>query len=174
MRRWQFALLLTALLTGCGYRDFQQLDEERQAAWQALAPLEQQRTALLANLLTSARALPGFDANQLARLADARAQVLALPQLAGLPDSVQLQRHGTAQAGLSKALAPVLQQVRQAQGLQALANQLDALENQIRVAGNRYNLATERYNALLGSFPSSLTARFKGLQPRPALPAFRP
>ena len=52
MRPCSLVLLLCVFLSGCGYRDFQQLDAERQAAWSALTPLYQQRTALVANLLS--------------------------------------------------------------------------------------------------------------------------
>lgn len=174
MRRWRLVLLFTVFLTGCGYRDFQQSEAERHAAWQALLPLLQLRTALVGNLLTSARAQPGVDAAQLSRLAEARARALALPPTPGLPDDAQLPRHATTQIALSTALAPVLQQVRRAPGLLPLANQLEGLENRITVARNAYDLATQRHNALLDRFPSSLTARVMGLQARPAWAAPTP
>lgn len=174
MRRWQLVLLFTVFLTGCGYRDFQQLEADRHAAWQALVPLLQQRTALVANLLTSARVQPGVDAAQLSRLAEARARVLALPPTPDLPDDAQLPGHATAQIALTNALAPVLQQVRRAPGLLPLANQLEGLDNRIAVARNSYDLATQRHNALLERFPSSLTARIMGLQARPAWTATAP
>lgn len=170
MRPWRLALLLTVLLSGCGYRDFQQLDAERQAAWSALTPLYQQRTALVTTLLNAARTLPGVAPEQLSRLAQAHAAVAALPAPAALPEnSPGLQSHAAAEAALTTALAPVLQAARRAPGLVPMAGQFDGLENRITVARNRYGLATQQYNALLGSFPASLTARVMGLAPRPAL-----
>ncbi len=170
MRSRSLVLLLLVLLSGCGYRDFQQLDAERQAAWSALTPLYQQRTALLTNLLTASRPLPGIDPAQLVRLAEARVQAIALPATPALPeDAALLQRHTAAQAALGAALAPVLQAARRAPGLLPLSGQFDGLENRITVARKRYELATQRYNSLVDSFPSSLTARVLGLGPRPML-----
>ncbi len=175
MRSRSLVLLLLVLLSGCGYRDFQQLDAERQAAWAALTPLYEQRAALVTNLLTASRALPGIDPGQLGRLAEIRVQVAALPATPALPeDLVLLQRHATAQAALGAALAPVLQVTRRAPGLLPLSGQFDGLENRITVARNRYELATQRYNSLLESFPASLTARALGLAPRPLLAGKRP
>jgi LemA protein len=168
-------LLFLVLLSGCGYRDFQQLDAERQAAWAALTPLYEQRTALVTNLLTASRALPGIDSVQLSRLVEVRAQVASLPATPALPEDLALlQRHIAAQAALGAALAPVLQVTRRAPGLVPLSGQFDGLENRITVARNRYELATQRYNSLLGSFPASLTARALGLAPRPPLASNRP
>lgn len=171
MRPCSLVLLLCVFLSGCGYRDFQQLDAERQAAWSALTPLYQQRTALVANLLSAARALPGLDPALLAGLAQARQQAGAQPSAPALPDdAAQLLAHAAAQAALTATLAPVLQAARRAPGLLPMMGQFEGLENRITVARNRYSLATQQYNALLDSFPSSLTARVTGLTPRPALP----
>jgi len=175
MRSRLLVVLLLVLLSGCGYRDFQQLDAERQAAWSVLTPLYEQRTALVTNLLTASRALPGMDPVQLDRLAEARAQVASLPATPALPeDATQLQRHMAAQAALSAALSPVVQVARRAPGLLPLSGQFDGLENRLTVARNRYELATQRYNSLVDSFPASLTARVLGLGPRPVLSSNRP
>lgn len=171
MRPWRLVLLLTVFLSGCGYRDFQQLDAERQAAWSVLAPLYQQRTALVTTLLNAARTLPGADPGQLARLAQAHAAAAALAvPLALLEDATSLQGQVGTQAALTAALAPVLQAARRAPGLLPMTGQFDGLENRITVARNRYSLATQQYNTLVGSFPSSLTARVMGLAPRSTLP----
>lgn len=171
MRPWRLALLLTVFLSGCGYRDFQQLDAERQAAWSALAQLYQQRTALITNLLAATRTLPGLEAAQLSRLAEARNRAAALPAAPTLPeDAALLQGHAATQAALGAALAPVLQAARRAPGLLPMVGQFEGLENRITVARNRYSLATRDYNRLLDSFPSNLTARAMGRSPRPVLP----
>ena len=145
------------------------MQAERQAAWQELQALQQQRTALVRNLLASTRALPTAPAAQFASLEQARGQAAALPAVN--PDDVAaLQRQLQAQAQLSAALSPLLEQTRRQPGLQALAQQFDALDNRMRVAQQRYQLATRRHNELLASFPASLTARVQGLQPQALLP----
>lgn len=169
MLRCALLLLLTALLSGCGSQEFRQLQAERQAAWQELQALQQQRTALTRNLLASARALPAVPPAQFARLEQARGQSAALP--ASDPDDVAaLQRQLQTQAELALALRPLLDEARRQPGLQALAQQFEGLDNRMRVARQRYQLATRRHNQLLASFPASLTARVQGLQPQALLP----
>lgn len=169
MPRSVLLLFLTTLLGGCGSQEFSQLQAERQAAWQEMQGLQQQRTALTRNLLASTRALPTIPAAQFAKLEQARDQAAAVPVVN--PDDVAaLQRQLQTQAELAHALSPLLEQARRQSGLQALAQQFDALDNRMRVAQQRYQLATRQHNQLLASFPSSLTARVKGLQPQALLP----
>ena len=169
MLRSVLLLFLITLLGGCGSQEFSQLQAERQAAWQELQALQQQRTALTRNLLASTRALPAIPAAQFANLERARGQAAVLPP--ANPDNVvALQRQLQTQAELAQALNPLLEQARRQTGLQALAQQFDALDNRMRVAQQRYQLATRRHNQLLASFPSSLTARVQGLQPQALLP----
>ena len=170
MLRWSLLLFLAALLGGCGYREFQPLDLERQSAWTALQPLYQQRTALSMNVLSSTRALPTAAPAALTRLGQARAQILALPPAANPDDAALLQRHTTAQAELTAALAPLLALARQQPGLLPMTQQFDALDNRIRVQQQRYILATQRHNQLLQDFPSSWVARLQGRTPRPDWP----
>ena len=170
MLRWPLLILLiAALLSGCGQQEFRQLEAERQSAWQNLQALQAQRAALALNLLASTRALPSLPAIDFTRLERARRQTLDLP--ASSPDDLPaLQRALQAQLELTQALAPVLAQARLQPGLLPLAQQFEALDNSLRVAQQRYQLATQRHNQLLASFPSSLTARVQGLQPRALLP----
>ena len=79
MLRCTLILLLSALLSACGSQEFRQLHVERQAAWQELLTLQQQRTVLTRNLLASARALPAVPPTQFARLEQTRSQSAALP-----------------------------------------------------------------------------------------------
>lgn len=173
MLRWSLMFLVAALLGGCSSREFPQLDAERQAAWAALQPLYQQRTALSLNLLSSARALPTAPPAAFTRLALAREQALALPAATNPDDAALLQRHTTTQTELVTALAPLLALARQQPGLLPLAQQFEGLDNRIRVQHQRYALATQRYNQLLQDFPSSLVARLQGRSPRPDWPAGR-
>ena len=169
MLRCALLLLSAVLLSACGSQEFRQLQTERQAAWQELQALQQQRTALIRNLLASTRALPAVPAAQFVRLEQARGQAAALPT--SNPDDVlALQRQLQTQAELALALRPLLEEARRQPGLQALAQQFDALDNRMRVAQQHYQLATRRHNQLLASFPTSLTARLQGLQPQALLP----
>ena len=170
MLRWPLLILIAALLSGCGQQEFRQLEAERQAAWQSLQTLQAQRAALALNLLASTRALPSLPVADFTRLERARRLTLDLPASSNANDLLALQRALQAQLELTQALAPVLAQARLQPGLLPLAQQFEALHNRMRVAQQRYQLATQRHNQLLASFPSSLTARVQGLQPRALLP----
>ena len=52
------------------------------------------------------------------------------------------------------------------QGFQDLRVQLEGTENRITVARNRYIQAVQSYNVLARSFPTNLTAKLFGYQPK--------
>ena len=170
MLRWPLLILTAALLGGCGQQEFRQLEAERQAAWQSLQALQAQRATLALNLLASTRALSSLSAADFTRLERARSETQALPASSSPDDLVALQRTLQAHTELTQALTPLLAQARQQAGLLPMTQQFEALDNRTRVAQRRYQLATQRHNQLLASFPTSLTARVQGLQPRALLP----
>ena len=46
MKRWFFLLLTVLTLSGCGYNDFQKLDEQSKAAWSEVLNQYQRRADL--------------------------------------------------------------------------------------------------------------------------------
>jgi len=51
---WTLTLLLSLGLTGCGYNDFQRLDEESKSAWSEVLNQYQRRADLIPNIVPSA------------------------------------------------------------------------------------------------------------------------
>ncbi len=56
--RWGLALILTAALGGCGYNDFQRLDEQSKSAWAEVLNQYQRRAALCRTWSRPSRARP--------------------------------------------------------------------------------------------------------------------
>ncbi|MFN3295030.1 MAG: hypothetical protein ACK414_16550, partial [Gemmobacter sp.] len=50
---WAAAMPLAAALPGCGYNEFQRLDEEVRAAWAEVLNQDQSRAALVPNLVAT-------------------------------------------------------------------------------------------------------------------------
>ena len=51
MKTWILALLTASALSGCGYNDFQRLDEETKSAWSEVLNQYQRRADLVATML---------------------------------------------------------------------------------------------------------------------------
>ena len=50
---WTGALLMAASLTGCGYNEFQRLDEATNASWQQVVNQYQRRADLIPNIVNA-------------------------------------------------------------------------------------------------------------------------
>ena len=157
--------LLTLLLSGCGYNDFQRLDEQTKSAWSEVLNQYQRRADLVPNLVATVKGEAAFEQETLTRVVEARARATAIqvtPET--LKDPQAMQRFQEAQSGLGSALSRLLAisenypNLKSNQGFQDLRVQLEGTENRIAVARNRYIQAVQQYNVLVRSFPSNLTA----------------
>lgn len=175
-RRW-LALALTvpaaAALSGCGYNDFQRLDEEVRAAWAEVLNQYQRRADLVPNLVATVQGEANFERDTLTRVIEARSRATAIqvtPEM--LQDPQAMQRFQAAQGELGSALSRLLVVAEQYPNLKAnqgfadLRVQLEGTENRIAVARNRYIQAVQRYNTLARSFPTNLTAMVFGYVPK--------
>jgi LemA protein len=63
MRRFLLLLLVStaALLGGCGYNDFQRLDEESRSAWAEVLNQYQRRADLIPNIVATVQGEANFD-----------------------------------------------------------------------------------------------------------------
>jgi hypothetical protein len=52
MKRWLLILISALALTGCGYNDFQRLDEQTKAAWSEVLNQYQRRADLIPNIVS--------------------------------------------------------------------------------------------------------------------------
>ena len=171
--RWGLALILTAALGGCGYNDFQRLDEQTQSAWAEVLNQYQRRADLVPNLVATVKGEASFEQETLTRVIEARARATSVqvtPQM--LNDPQAMQRFQAAQGELGSALSRLLvvseqyPTLKANQGFSDLRVQLEGTENRITVARNRYIQAVQGYNVLARSFPSNLTAKLFGYAPK--------
>ena len=177
MKRWLlsvFALGLAVLLSGCGYNDFQRLDEDTKAAWSEVLNQYQRRADLVPNLVATVKGETQFEQETLTKVIDARAKATAIqvtPETLNNPEAFQKfqQTQGELGSALSRLLvvAERYPDLKANQGFRDLRVQLEGTENRITVARNRYIQAVQAYNTLARSFPSNLTAMVFGYQPKP-------
>lgn len=174
LRSWLVSLGLALMLGGCGYNDFQRLDEEITAKWSEVLNQYQRRADLIPNLVATVKGEANFEQETLTKVVEARAKATSIqvtPEL--LQDPQALQRFQAVQGELSSALSrlmavseayPTLQTNR---GFQDLRVQLEGTENRITVARNQYIAAVKQYNVLARSFPTNLTAMVLSYETKP-------
>jgi LemA protein len=166
-RTWFIVLALAASLglQGCGYNDFQRLDEQVKASWSEVLNQYQRRADLIPNIVATVKGEANFEQETLTKVIEARARatgIQATPELINNPEAFD--KFQKAQGELSGALSRLMVTVEQYpnlkanQGFQDLRVQLEGTENRITVARNRYIKTVADYNVLTRSFPSNLTA----------------
>ena len=168
--RAAFAALVAAIaLSGCGYNDFQRLDEQTKSAWSEVLNQYQRRADLIPNIVATVKGEANFEQETLTKVVEARAKatsIQATPELINNPEAFQ--KFQAAQGELSSALSRLLvvsenyPNLKANQGFQDLRVQLEGTENRITVARGRYVKAVQEYNVLARSFPSNLTAMLFG------------
>ena len=174
MRKLALSLLAALTLSGCGYNEFQRLDEGVTAAWSEVVNNYQRRADLIPNLVATVKGAADFEKGTLEAVVTARASVGSLkvtPEV--LNDPQAFSNFQKAQDGLSSALSRLLvvsenyPQLRATQQFSELAAQLEGAENRITVARGRYIKAVQSYNIAVREFPNNLTAMVFGYKPKP-------
>ncbi|MFM7533406.1 MAG: LemA family protein [Rubrivivax sp.] len=177
IRRLLAALVLGAatLLAGCGYNDFQRLDEQTRAAWSEVLNQYQRRADLIPNIVATVKGEAAFEQETLTKVIEARAKATAIqvtPQT--LSDPQAFSRFQQAQGELGSALSRLLMvseqypNLKANQAFQDLRVQLEGTENRITVARNRYIKAVQEYNVLARQFPTNLTAMVFSYEVKPS------
>jgi LemA protein len=168
------ALAMVMPLTGCGYNDFQRLDEATKASWSEVLNQYQRRADLIPNIVASVKGEANFEQETLTKVIEARAKatsIQATPELVNNPEAFN--KFQQAQGELSGALSRLLvvsenyPNLKANQGFQDLRIQLEGTENRITVARNRYIESVQAYNVLARSFPTNLTAMVFSYAPKP-------
>ena len=168
------ALGLSVLLTGCGYNDFQRLDEEVKSGWAEVLNQYQRRADLIPNIVATVKGEANFEQETLTKVIEARSKatsIQATPEL--INDPAAFNKFQQAQGELSSALSRLMVVVEQYPNLKAnqafqdLRVQLEGTENRITVARNRYIKAVQEYNVLARSFPTNLTAMVFSYEVKP-------
>ena len=166
-RRFGATLLLLATLAlgGCGYNDFQRLDEQVKAGWSEVLNQYQRRADLIPNIVATVKGEASFEQDTLTKVIEARSKatsIQATPELVNNPEAFQKfqQAQGELTGALSRLMVVSEQypSLKANQAFQDLRVQLEGTENRITVARNRYIENVASYNVLARSFPTNLTA----------------
>ena len=173
MKRLLLIILVALSLTGCGYNDFQRLDEQTKSAWSEVLNQYQRRADLVPNLVATVKGEANFEQETLTKVVEARAKATSMqvtPETLNNPEAFA--KFQQAQGELSSALSRLMVVVERYPDLKAnvsfrdLRVQLEGTENRITVARNRYIQTVQEYNVLARSFPTNLTGMMFGYQPK--------
>ena len=160
------AVLATALtLSGCGYNQFQSLDEQTKSAWSEVLNQYQRRADLIPNIVATVKGEANFEQETLTKVIEARSKatsIQATPELINNPEAFN--KFQQAQGELSSALSRLMVVVEQYPNLQAnqnflaLQEELVSTENKIGFARQHYNDCVMDLNNAIESFPSNVIA----------------
>jgi LemA protein len=169
------ALLAAFALSGCGYNNFQTLDEQVKANWGEVLNQYQRRADLIPNIVATVKGEASFEQDTLTKVIEARSKatsIQATPELVN--DPAAFEKFQAAQGQLTSALSRLMVVAEQYPSLKAnqafqdLRITLEGTENRITVARNKYIASVQSYNVLTRSFPSNLTAMVFGYQVKPS------
>ncbi|WP_395624896.1 LemA family protein [Thermomonas sp.] len=164
-------LLLSMLLTGCGYNQIQQKDEAVKAGWSEVLNQYKRRADLIPNLVGTVKGYAGHEAQVLTAVTEARARVGQVQVNAD--DAASLAQFQQAQGELASALSRLLvvsenyPQLKADASFLNLQTQLEGTENRITVARGRYIQLVQDYNTYIRSFPQNLVAMLFGYKQKP-------
>ena len=173
IKRLMLMVSAAVVLTGCGYNDFQRLDEESTAAWSEVLNQYQRRADLVPNIVASVKGEANFEQDTLTKVMDARSKATAIqatPDLVNNPEAFN--KFQQAQGELSSALSRLMVVVEKYPDLKAnqafrdLRVTLEGTENRIAVARDRYIGTVKAYNTLARQFPTNLTAKIFSYAPK--------
>ena len=178
LTRWKqllTALVLTTLLSGCGYNEFQTRDEATKAAWGEVVNQYQRRADLIPNLVNTVKGYASHEKETFEAVTRARAAATSFqitPEVLNNPAAFQ--KFQQVQGELSSALSRLMAVSEAYPNLKADANfrdlqsQLEGTENRITVARQRYITAVQDYNVQVRKFPTNLTAMMFGYEVKPS------
>lgn len=177
--RWTRLLLtlsmVSAILSGCGYNQFQSKDEATKAAWSEVVNQYQRRADLIPNLVNTVKGYASHEKDTLEAVTKARASATSMqvtPEV--LNDPAAFEKFQQAQGQLTQALSRLMvvtenyPNLKADAGFRDLQSQLEGTENRITVARQRYIGSVQDYNVSVRSFPNNLTAMIFGYKPKPA------
>jgi LemA protein len=172
---WLAALGAALALSGCGYNQFQTLDESVKGSWAEVLNQYQRRADLIPNIVATVKGEANFEQETLTKVVEARAKATSMqvtPETINNPEAFA--KFQAAQGELSSALSRLLvvsenyPNLKANQGFQDLRVQLEGTENRITVARNKYIKTVAEYNVLARQFPTNLTAMVFGYAVKPS------
>jgi LemA protein len=174
MKKWFSAILAVSALSGCGYNDFQRLDEQTKSSWSEVLNQYQRRADLVPNIVATVKGEAAFEQETLTKVIEARAKATSIqvtPETLNNPEAFK--KFQSVQGDLGSALSRLMvvseqyPSLKANQGFSDLRVQLEGTENRITVARNAFIKSVQEYNVLARSFPSNLTAMVFSYQPKP-------
>ena len=179
VRRLIAALVLgaTTLLAGCGYNDFQRLDEQTKAAWSEVLNRYQRRADLVPNIVATVKGEAAFEQETLTKVIEARAKATAIqvtPQT--LSDPQAFARFQQAQGELGSALSRLLMvseqypNLKANQGFQDLRVQLEGSKTASPWRATATSRRCRSTTCWPGSFPPTSRRWSSAMRSSPASP----
>jgi LemA protein len=174
MKKWFLVILAVSALSGCGYNDFQRLDEQTKSSWSEVLNQYQRRADLVPNIVATVKGEAAFEQETLTKVIEARAKATSIqvtPETLNNPEAFK--KFQSVQGDLGSALSRLMvvseqyPSLKANQGFSDLRVQLEGTENRITVARNAFIKSVQEYNVLARSFPSNLTAMVFSYQPKP-------
>ena len=174
MKRWLLILAAVVSLSGCGYNQFQSLDEASKSAWSEVLNQYQRRADLVPNIVATVKGEASFEQDTLTKVIEARAKATSIqvsPETLNNPEAFN--KFQQAQGELSSALSRLMvvaeryPELKANQAFRDLRVTLEGTENRITVARNRYIQTVQEYNVLTRSFPTNITAKIFSYAPKP-------
>ena len=168
MRAWVMAVLATLALSGCGYNDFQRLDEQTKSAWSEVLNQYQRRADLVPNIVATVKGEANFEQETLTKVVEARAKATSIqvtPETLNNPEAFK--KFQAAQGELGSALSRLMvvseryPDLKANKGFSDLRVQLEGTENRITVARNRYIQSVQEYNVLARSFQQEVSRNLR-------------
>jgi len=78
LKRWLLIFIAALSLAGCGYNDFQRLDEASKSAWSEVLNQYQRRADLVPNIVASVKGEANFEQETLTKVIEARAKATSI------------------------------------------------------------------------------------------------
>ena len=168
-------LLVVVVLAGWSILTYNRLVAARlavDAQWAQVEAQYQRRVDLIPNLTAAVQGILAQERTVFRDLAGARTSYLSAPP--GSAERVRAANQLERSLGQLIAVVEAYPQLRSADVVARLMDELAGTENRIAVERRRYNERVRSYNTLVQEFPGSLIASSAGFAPRPYFGATAP
>jgi LemA protein len=168
------ALAVPLPLTGCGYNEVIDKDEDVKGAWAEVESQYKRRADLVPNLVSTVKGSANFEQETLTKVIEARSKATSIQVDAStVDDPAKLKQFEQAQNQLSGALSRLMvvaekyPELKATDAFRDLQAQLEGTENRITVARKRYIDSVAEYNKTVQRFPTSIGASLRSKSVRP-------
>lgn len=161
-------ILAGIFLSGCGYNQMVELEEQVTSQWSQVENVYQRRADLIPNLVNTVRGYASHEQETFVEVVEARSKATAVNVDAENLSPEAIEQFNQAQQGLTSALSRLMVVVEQYPDLKANQNfrdlqaQLEGTENRIAVERRKFNEVSQNYNAYIRKFPQVIFAGWFG------------